>query len=600
VNASDKRLKGRSSTRFLQQELQAPAIAVIETLDVLIEVAQRRSSDHLPDLKRMHAASIRLNAFVKQLVQEPPGRQQLESPEDFDRRLRHDLRTPLNAIKGYSELLLEDLDAGGNGDLARDLRTLKETADQMLDRIESTSGLAPQEQAAQRPKLGIVADVLRSLQPHEIGSAPKKHMPPSRILVVDDDAANRDVLMRRLAREGHQVVNATGGSSALELAATREFDLILLDLVMPEMSGFEVLRRLKAVENTYHVPVIVISAIDELDSVARCIEAGAEDYLQKPFNPILLRARIGACLEKKSLRDREKRFIADLEETLRRDIAKRRQVEAALHESETRRFLIEAERLAALGGLVAGVAHEISSPVGTSLTIASTLAHRSAIFAEHVASGQMRRSVLSEFTDHCHDATGQLVANLQRAGELIQSFKQVAVDRSHADRRTFDLKITTEQIVASLRPGLQKSQCALVVEIPADIMMDSFPGPYGQVLTNLVFNSVTHGFNGVDGGRVLISARRLDPRHVEIVVSDDGKGISDEVKRHIFDPFFTTRRAQGSTGLGLHIVYNIVTRHLGGRVDLESTPGRGAAFHMTLPILAPSEEERPVSIPPSN
>jgi signal transduction histidine kinase len=600
VNASDKRRKGRSSAKFLQQELQAPAIAVTETLDILIEDAKRRSSQHLPDLQRMHVASMRLDAFVKQLVQAPPGWQQLESPEDFNRRLRHDLRTPLNAIKGYSELLLEDLDAGGNPDLARDLRMLKETADQMLDRIESIEGLVRQDQTTQPAKLGIVADVLRSLQPQELGGPPKKRMPPSRILVVDDDAANRDVLMRRLMREGHQVAIATNGSTALELATASELDLILLDLVMPEMSGVEVLRRLKAVESTQHVPVIVISAIDELDSVARCIEAGAEDYLQKPFNPILLRARVGACLEKKALRDREKQFIADLEETLRRDIAKRRQVEAALHESETQRFLIEAERLAALGSLVAGVAHEISSPVGTSLTIASSLARRSVAFAEHVASGQVRRSILSEFTDHCRDATGQLVANLRRAGELIQSFKQVAVDRSHADRRTFDLKVATEQIVASVRPGLQKSRCSLAVEIPADIMMDSFPGPYGQVLTNLVFNSITHGFNGMDGGRVQISARRLNPGHVEIVVSDDGKGMSDEVKRRIFDPFFTTRRAQGSTGLGLHIVYNIVTRHLGGRLSLDSAPGNGTTFHMILPIFAPSEEERPARIPPSN
>ena len=417
--------------------------------------------------------------------------------------------------------------------------------------------------------------------------------------MVDDDAANRDVLTRRLMREGHQVVNATSGSSALELAATREFDLVLLDLVMPEMSGFEVLRRLKAVEHTNHVPVIVISAIDELDSVARCIEAGAEDYLQKPFNAVLLRARVGACLEKKSLRDREKRFIADLEETLQRDIAKRRVVEAALRESETQRFLIEAERLAALGGLVAGVAHEISSPVGISLTIASTLARRSASFADQIASGQVRRSLLSEFTDSCRDATEQLVANLQRAGELIQSFKQVAVDRSHAERRTFDLKFATEQIVASVRPGLQKSQCSLAVEIPADIIMDSFPGPYGQVLANLVFNSVTHGFNEAQGGHVLIRARRLDPMQVEISVSDDGKGMPDEVKRRIFDPFFTTRRAQGSTGLGLHIVYNIVTQHLGGRVALKSAPGRGTSFHMTLPIFAPTEGARPMGNAPS-
>ena len=143
-------------------------------------------------------------------------------------------------------------------------------------------------------------------------------MQSSAILVVDDNAANRDVLERRLTREGHKVVTAANGASALELVAEQEFDLILLDLIMPEMSGFEVLRRLKAAEQTSHIPVIVISALDELDSVVRCIEAGAEDYLTKPFNPTLLRARVGASLEKKWLRDREKKFIADLEQEKRR------------------------------------------------------------------------------------------------------------------------------------------------------------------------------------------------------------------------------------------------------------------------------------------
>ena len=140
----------------------------------------------------------------------------------------------------------------------------------------------------------------------------------SRILVVDDNAANRDVLERRLAREGHQSSTPRTGASALELVAAQEFDLILLDLIMPEMSGFEVLRRLKATEQTSHIPVIVISALDEIDSVVRCIEAGAEDYLTKPFNPTLLRARIGASLEKKWLRDREKKFVAELEQEKQR------------------------------------------------------------------------------------------------------------------------------------------------------------------------------------------------------------------------------------------------------------------------------------------
>jgi signal transduction histidine kinase len=270
---------------------------------------------------------------------------------------------------------------------------------------------------------------------------------------------------------------------------------------------------------------------------------------------------------------------------------KRRLAEAALHASETQRYLIETERLAALGGLVAGVAHEINSPIGISLTVASTLAQRCVSFAEQIVSGPVRRSLLHEFSDSCRDASNQLVANLERAGKLIQSFKQVAVDRSQADRRTFDLKLTTEQIVASVRLGLQKYRDSLVLEIPSDIPLNSYPGPYGQVLTNLIFNSVTHGFADGLGGNMLIKARRLGAKQVEITFSDDGSGIAEDVQRHVFDPFFTTRRSQGSTGLGLHIVHNLVTQQLGGRISLVSASGKGTVIFMTLPLLAPGQPE---------
>jgi signal transduction histidine kinase len=270
---------------------------------------------------------------------------------------------------------------------------------------------------------------------------------------------------------------------------------------------------------------------------------------------------------------------------------KRRLAEAALHASETQRYLIENERLAALGGLVAGVAHEINSPVGISLTVASTLARRCANFADQIVSGPVRRSLLAEFADGSRDAANQLVANLQRAGELIQSFKQVAVDRSHADRRTFDLKLATEQIVASVRPGLPKSRrdSLALDEMPADIILDSYPGAYGQVLTNLIFNAVTHGFTDRPGGHILIKARRLGEEQVEITFSDDGSGIPEEVQRQVFNPFFTTKRGQGSTGLGLYIVHNLVTQQLGGRITLVSAPGKGTTICMTLPLLAPGQ-----------
>jgi signal transduction histidine kinase len=267
---------------------------------------------------------------------------------------------------------------------------------------------------------------------------------------------------------------------------------------------------------------------------------------------------------------------------------KRRAVEAALQTSETQRYLIETERLAALGGLVNGVAHEINTPVGTSLTVASTLARRCASFADQITSDPVRRSLLTEFTDCCRDASNQLVANLQRAAELIESFKQVAVDRSRADQRTFDLKLVTEQIVASVRPGLAKSQRdSLAIELPSDISLKSYPGAYGQVLTNLIFNAVTHGLAEGLGGHVLIKARRLGPERVEITFSDDGRGIPEEVQRHVFDPFFTTRRAQGSSGLGLYIVHNLVTQQLGGTITIVSAPEKGTTICMTLPLIAP-------------
>jgi signal transduction histidine kinase len=266
---------------------------------------------------------------------------------------------------------------------------------------------------------------------------------------------------------------------------------------------------------------------------------------------------------------------------------KRRLAEAALHASETQRYLIETERLAALGGLVAGVAHEISSPIGTSLTVASTLANRSADFTDQIAAHQVRRALVVDFADGCRGAADQLVANLQRAAGLIQSFKQVAIDRSSDDRRAFDLKLATEQVVASVRSRLLKSQSSLAIEMPSDITMDSFPGPYGQVLTSLIFNAVTHGFTDRPGGHMLIEARRLGLDQVEVTFSDDGRGMPEQVQRHVFDPFFTTRRAQGSTGLGLYIVHNLVTQQLGGRITLASAPGKGTTICMTLPLLAP-------------
>ena len=267
--------------------------------------------------------------------------------------------------------------------------------------------------------------------------------------------------------------------------------------------------------------------------------------------------------------------------------AAKEKAETALIELNTaQQNLIDAERLAALGGLVAGVAHEVNNPIGISLTVASSFARRAETFESELRTEPLRRSKLDEFVKNSRDAAQQLVANLHRAGELIQSFKQVAVDRSHAERRQFNLSEATDQIVASLRPVLKKAAITLSVDVPEGLFIDGYPGSYGQILTNLFLNAANHAFADGRTGAITISARARGSDDVEIIFADNGAGMSPDVQRQAFDPFFTTRRNEGGTGLGLHIVYNLVTQQLGGRMMLESRLGQGTTFRIIMPKVA--------------
>jgi signal transduction histidine kinase len=260
---------------------------------------------------------------------------------------------------------------------------------------------------------------------------------------------------------------------------------------------------------------------------------------------------------------------------------------ALLELSAAQQNLIDAERLAALGGLVAGVAHEVNNPIGISLTVASSFARRAEMFESELKSDvQLRRSQLEEFVRTSRDAAQQLVANLHRAAELIQSFKQVAVDRSHAERRQFSLGEATDQIVASLRPVLKKAAITLSIDVPEGLVIDGYPGSYGQILTNLFLNAANHAFADGRSGSISISARSRGNDDVEIIFADNGAGMTPDVQRQAFDPFFTTRRNEGGTGLGLHIVYNLVTQQLGGRMMLDSRLGQGTTFRIIMPKAA--------------
>lgn len=248
--------------------------------------------------------------------------------------------------------------------------------------------------------------------------------------------------------------------------------------------------------------------------------------------------------------------------------------------------LVRSEKMAALGSLVAGVAHELNTPIGNSLMVASTLQERTDEFESGIEKG-LTRTALNRQLSTSREAAASLVRNLQRAGELIASFKQVAVDQTTSARRRFALDEVVHEIILTLSPALKKMPWKIESDVPTGIWLESYPGPLGQVLTNLINNAVLHAFDGLSVGMIRVGARSLDESSMQLTLSDDGNGILPEHLPRIFDPFFTTRMGRGGTGLGLSICHNIVENILGGRVNVASTPGQGTVFTLTLPLVAP-------------
>jgi signal transduction histidine kinase len=273
--------------------------------------------------------------------------------------------------------------------------------------------------------------------------------------------------------------------------------------------------------------------------------------------------------------------IGSREQALRR--AKERADTALTELQQTQTELIRAEKLASLGALVAGIAHEINTPLGIALTTATVIEDEARRFGLLAGEGTLRRSDLQRFVDRMAEGSRLLFTNLTRAADLVQSFKQVSADQASGERRRFGIKAWLHDLLTSIGPVLRKSGHHVAIEAPKDFVVDSFPGALAQVLTNLIMNSVVHAYAPGEAGHMTLTLSEARPEHVRLVFADDGKGIPPELHGKIFDPFFTTRRSKGSTGLGLHIVYNLVTAKLQGKLSLESEVGKGTRFVIDLP-----------------
>jgi len=309
----------------VRQELSAPAIAIMGYAEMLMDDAVQADRGQLTDdLQRILDASRNLHRLILSLLDPATVHQAAANTDlaEYRRTLRHDLRTPINAIKGYGEMLREDAADGDADAWVADLDKMLAEATLLLERIDglvtfsgsdapSLDGTGPAATETDAPA-EMVENLLKSVRPIAAKEADFAAVQPSRILVVDDNASNRDLLSRRLQRQGHTVLQAEDGTIALAMVEKEALDLVLLDLMMPGISGYDVLTSLKGNQRFRETPVIMISALSELDSVVRCIEAGADDYLAKPFDPTLLRARVGSSLEKKHLRDREREMVEAL------------------------------------------------------------------------------------------------------------------------------------------------------------------------------------------------------------------------------------------------------------------------------------------------
>jgi PAS domain S-box-containing protein len=253
--------------------------------------------------------------------------------------------------------------------------------------------------------------------------------------------------------------------------------------------------------------------------------------------------------------------------------------------------LVRSEKLAALGSLVAGIAHELNTPIGNSLMVASTLLDQTRhLTASWTRDQGIKRSTLENYIGDAGKAGDILVRNLQRAANLVTGFKQVAVDQTSSQRRNFSVGEVVSEIMLTLWPTLRKTSYIVRQEIAENLFMDSYPGPLGQVITNLINNALLHGFDGRNTGTVLISAHEVEDGWVEFIVKDDGVGIPAANMNRIFDPFFTTKLGAGGSGLGLNITHNIVTGILGGRVRVQSEVGTGTTLVLTLPQTAPQRQ----------
>ena len=462
--------------------------------------------------------------------------------------LRHDLRTLVGHVLGYAELVTLSLQ--DRTDLLPDMEKIRVAGDQILAAISdrlNTAALSASIAEFRKLESGILAPP--AAEPISEAPVQDRASGSGRLLIVDDNEDNRYVLARRLQHLGHSVHTESGGSGALACMAAEEFDVVLLDIMMPDLDGREVLSRIKLDPKTKHIPVIMISALDEMQIIVRCIEMGAADYLSKPFDPILLRARVEACLRDKRSHDRELHFTTELQDSYRR--------------------LKEAERLR--DDLTHMIVHDLRTPLSSIMT------------------GMQTIPLLGDLNETQQEMVDIAVEGGQKLLDMITDLLNVEKMQAGAMTLDYDTVNAASLIyksVVSVHSLAESLNLSLILEVAPEL--PDFEGDEDKLLRTLV-NLLGNAIKFTPSGGVITVKVEMSQNAADLVfsVTDTGDGIPTDAFQKIFEKFGQVegqrRGSKLSTGLGLTFCKMAVEAHH-GHINVESAPGQGCTFSFNIPL----------------
>jgi len=417
-----------------------------------------------------------------------------------------------------------------------------------------------------------------------------------KILIVDDEPSNHRVYERTLEPLDLIFVKAMSGQQALAVAHRHDFFLILMDVQMPGMDGFETASLILDHPKTCHIPVIFITAFarDEMFEF-KGYASGAVDYLVKPINDEIVKSKVGVFLElyeEKIRLDNAYKIKKKAEEELRvhkehlEDLVKERteKLQQSLDNlMETQNQLVESEKMASLGRLVGGVAHELNTPIGICITAISHLQDETKKFNGAFLDSGLTKSDFCQFINASNQSTEIITSNLERASDLVKNFKLISVDAKAQLVHAFNLMEYFKNLIATLHSQIARTEFEVQVMGDNNLFVETDPGILSQIITSLLTNALLHAPIEGQSGKIVLDIQSRE-RILYLTFSDDGRGMSEDISTMIFEPFFTTQRGSGGSGLGMYIVYNLVTQALSGDITCESSEGKGTTFTVSFPI----------------